>query len=319
MTLPSSGKILFATASQTIWLDVLEGRPSSVTSVTVYEDSIGDTGQTESAITGSAAVETNPNTTTDAACGPGSVQTNMRKVPVTATTGFLADRQYLLTDATTGRTAWVEPIEVVSGDYITARSPLTALFASGSTIASTRITATIDTTWASDAANLSDPWSLNPRYRVAWVYVVGGVTYRQVTHFDLVRIDGNLHGVTPADVERESPGWIDRLPTDHRADQGKALIAQAAEIVVRDLYDIDRVDWAQRNSRPFQQLIAMQAVVLGHRANFEARGDNEPQLTRAEQLYAARWDKWMNAAKAAEQTDSTGAGAQPDRSELFVR
>jgi len=319
VTLPASTKILFSQASQTIWIDPLEGRASSVTSITVYEDYSGDTGQTESAITGSAAVETNPNTTTNAACGPGSVQTDMTKIPVTATTGFTAGRQYLITDGTNGRSEWFECAGVVSGDYVLARHPLMHLYASGSTVVSTRITATIDTTWASDSNNLSDPLNPNPRYRAAWVYTVGGVVYRPVTYFDLVRIDGTLYGVTAVDVERESPGWIDRLPLDHRVNQGKTLIEQAAEIVVRDLYDISRTDWAQRNSRQFQQLIAMQAVVLGQKAAFEAGGNNVAQLDRAEAAYAARWDKWMNAAIAAQQTDSTGAGAQPDRAELFVR
>ena len=37
MTLPASHDVLFSQASQTIWLDPPEGRPSSVTSATVYE------------------------------------------------------------------------------------------------------------------------------------------------------------------------------------------------------------------------------------------------------------------------------------------
>lgn len=318
MTLPASHDILFETASQTVYLDVLEGRPTHV-SLTVYEDSAGDEGQTESAITGTPAVETNPNTTTDAACGPGSVQTNMKKIPVTATTGFTKLRQYLITDATTGESEWFECTEIVSADYVTARSPLTRLFASGSTVQSTRLTATIDTTWASDENNLSDPFNPNPRYRLAWVYTVGGVTYRPVAYANLVRIDGALHGVTPIDVEREAPGWIDRLPTNHRSGQGKTLIEQAALVVKRDLYSISRTDWAQRNSFAFQTLIVMQAVVLGHRANFEHGGDNVAQLDRAEAKYAAAWDKWINAAIAAEQLDTSGAGGKPDMSPIFVR
>ncbi len=318
MTLPASHDLLFATASQTVYLDVLEGRPTHV-SLTVYEDASGDTGQTESAITGSPAVETNPNTTTDAACGPGSVQTNMRKIPVTATTGFTRGRQYLITDATTGATEWFECDEIVSADYVTARSPLTRLFASGSTVQSTRLVGTIDTTWASDSSNLSDPFDPNPRYRLAWVYTVGGVTYRPVVYANLVRIDGALHGVTAVDCERESPGWTDRLPVNHRSGQGKTLIEQAAWVVKRDLYSIGRNDWAQRNSRAFQDLIVMQAVVLVHRANFEHGGDNAVQLDRAEAKYSSAWDKWMNAAIAAEQRDTSGSGGKPDLAQLFQR
>ena len=318
MTLPASQDLLFSTASQTIHLDVLEGRPTWV-STTVYEDSIGDTGSTESAITGTPAAETNPNTTVDVACGPGSAQTNMRKVPVAATTGFTVGRQYLIADATFGHSEWFECAGIVSADYVLARSPLVSLYATSSTVQSCRMTATVDTTWISDSANLTDPLAPNPRYRVAWVYTVGGVTYRQTTYFDVVRIDGALHGVTAVDVERESPGWIDRLPTDHRVGQGRTLIEQAARQVKRDLFAIDRIDWAQRNSRWFQDLICMQAVVLVHRANFEHGGDNLPQLERAEKKYSSAWDKWMNAAKAAEQLDSTGAGGKPALSSIWSR
>ena len=51
-------QILYNVTGQSIYLDATEGRPSSVTSVAVYNDTAGDDDTTESATTGSAAVET---------------------------------------------------------------------------------------------------------------------------------------------------------------------------------------------------------------------------------------------------------------------
>lgn len=315
--LPANPDILFSTAGQLIWHDARQGRASGTPTVAVYEATTGATGTAESAV-GAASVETNPNTTTDAACGPGSVQTDMRKVPVTATTGFVHNRQYLITDATLGRSEWIECDGIASADYIKSRTPLVHLYASGSAVVSTRIVATVDTTWASDVNNLSDPWAPNPRYRAAWTYVVGGVTYHEYTFFDLVRGPAT-HGVTGADVDGRFPGWLDRLPTDYRVGAGSALIVQAAKMVKVELAAIGRNDWAQQNGEAFNDLIVLQAEVRGQEASYQHGGNNLDQLARAEAKFAERFDKFMNAARAAEQTDSSGAGAQPDRRAIWSR
>lgn len=315
MSFGASLVLQFGQASQTIYWDVKQGRASGTPTVSVWDDNEGDDATAESATTGSASVETNPNTTTDASCGPDSVQTNMTKIPVTATTGFTIGRQYLITDATTGRSEWFECTGVVSGDYVLSRNPLSHLYASGSAVVGTRISITIDTTWISSTDNLSDPLDLYPRWRAACDYTVGGVAYHQAIYFDVARYVSTFgtFGVNGVDCDRESPGWLDRLPTDYRVGQGEQVIIEAARQVKADLSHINRRDWAQRHSEQFHRLIAMQAEVRCQEAAFQHGGQNLPQLERAKQKYDEHFTKWMAAARAPEQVTTNGAGGQPDR------
>src|SRR5436190_5204308 len=101
--------ILYGVTGQSLVFDAPEGRPSSVTSSTVHENIAGDDEQAESATTGSASVETNPNTTFDAASGVD--QTDPRKCFLAATTGITPGRTYLAVNATLERD-WVEVMAV---------------------------------------------------------------------------------------------------------------------------------------------------------------------------------------------------------------
>src|SRR4249919_1094698 len=102
--------IVFDITGQQVYFDAPQGRPSSVTSLTVFRwDQADDANDPESAV-GAASIETNPNTTTDAVAGQS--QTNPRNLPLTLTTGIERERLYLLTDDDTGEHEWVEPLEV---------------------------------------------------------------------------------------------------------------------------------------------------------------------------------------------------------------
>ena len=51
-------------------------------------------------------------------------------------------------------------------------------------------------------------------------------------YFDVVRYPAR-HNVSPLDVERRHPGWLDGLPIDFREDQGRALIDRAEQEIKR--------------------------------------------------------------------------------------
>ncbi len=264
--------ILLDVTGQTIVCDAMEGRPSSVASVTVYRWASSDNDTAESAA-GSPTVETNPNTTTDAAAG--TSESNPKLIPLTATTSIEAGRRYLLTDASSLK-EWVEVDAVASGVSVTAKHPLHNDYASGATFASTRMTATIDSTWVTDESNVDASAGPNPMFRARWVYAVAGVTYVADTYFNLVRYAGK-HGVLPQDVEAIDAGWLDRLPIDHRHDQGRRLIDEAYRAVKIDLHEIDLDDAGIAESEVIDELTRLKAS--GDAAKYQTRLDALVRLT----------------------------------------
>jgi hypothetical protein len=159
-------EITLGLTSQSLVFDCPDGRPSAVTSVTVYEADADDTATAEAATTGSAAVDTNPNTTLSVAAGVGD-----QSITVTSATGFVVDRRYFLTAAAGHR----EEIEVagITGSVLTLRHPLiNAYLITTSTVVTGRCTISVDNTWAADVANLSPALTPNARYRVRWLVTV---------------------------------------------------------------------------------------------------------------------------------------------------
>lgn len=276
--------VLFGISSQSLYHDCAEGRPSSVTSVKILPWDYGDDQDTEWSPT--TAVETNPNTTVDAASGYG--QADPRVLYVTATTGAAVDRSYLVTSAD-GTKEWFDVAEIDSGNYLLARHPLHNAYASADTVQSTRITATVDNTWAADETNLRDDAGPNAAYRVRWVYVVGGVTYVADTYFNLVRYAGK-HGVLPQNVESIAPNWLDRLPTDHRANQGRTLIADAYVAVKFDLHGVWTDDAMVANAEAIDELTRYKTIELGEFSRILAGGGDEAVYRIAKDAYQARLD-----------------------------
>lgn len=315
--LPSSADVLYAVASQSIWHDARQGRASGTPTVQVWEDREGDLATARSATTGSASVDS-VNTTVDAASGSG--QANPKKVNVAATSSTAIGRQYLITNTALGQSEWFEVAGIASADYLIARQPLVHAYASADTVVGTRISITIDTTWASDINNLSDPYAPNPRWRAVFTYTVASVTYREAVYFDLLRYPVTF-GVTAVDVDREAPGWLDRLPVDYQVGQGVTLITQAVRQVKRDLSRAKRADWAQRNSEQFNDLIVMQAVVKGAQAAYLHGGTGREQLEEVRKNYQSFFDQWIANSTAPEAVDAAGGGAVLPirRQELFER
>ena len=295
-------EILFGVTGQTLYIDCPEGRPSSVTSVSVYRSEDDDTNTALSAV-GSPSIESVSTTTTAAA---GYDQTDQKAIPLTSVTSVAAGRTYLLA-ATTGETAWV-PVTAISSLTVYSRTPLTSAFASGSTFASTRISATVDATWVATASNLSDeagPYRVtgetlrpgtdeDPRYRAVWSYVVGGVTYHHETRFDLTRYIAT-HTITPVDVDDRFPGWIDRLPNDYRRDQGQALIDEAFRAVKYDLLaDGHATRWMRRQD-VLGELIVYRAQHMAVELQAIHGVVDSGSVTTARDAYIGRYDQLIRA------------------------
>jgi hypothetical protein len=268
--------LAFNQTGQSLYFDAPEGRASSVTGSTVYENTTGDDGTAESATTGSATVETNPNTTFDAASGAG--QTNPRLCRISATTGVAVGRTYLATNAT-GEKDWVEAEAFTSADSVVARVPLVNAYTTADTFVSTRITHAIDATWVADKNNISPAFDPNPAYRWRLVYVVASVTYTHDVYFDLLRYPGR-HDVSPLDVDRAARGWIERVSTDDREDQGRSVIDEAHRIVKLDLYNYSMPDQAIRNREVLNELVIRKAIELVDttEANEKKYGDRLAQF-----------------------------------------
>jgi hypothetical protein len=289
--------ILYSITGQSLVFDAPEGRASSITSSDVYENTDGDDATAESATTGSAAVETNPNTTFDADSGDG--ETNPRICNLAATTGIARGRRYLATTAD-GEREWIEVKDIDSGNAVTARHVLSNAYANADTFESTRIAHAIDSTWVADSNNISASLNPNPRYRWRLEYVVDSVTYVHDIYFDLVRYSGT-HTVTGLDVDANFPGWLDRLPTDDREDQGERIIDAAYRSVKMDLYGVLKADQMARNAEVIDDLVMHKAAIMG------TQGAEDTEAAQAR--YEARWNHLIVQPKM-QFADSQGGGAR---------
>lgn len=296
--------ILYGVTGQVLEFEAPEGRPSSVADSQVFENTDGDDGVEESALSSTAAVDSDPNTTTDAAAG--SDQSDPHLIPVTATTGFVVGREYRIVDAT-GEGEWFECTEIASGVSVKARHQLQNEYASGSSVYTTRITHAVDSTWVAETNHISAWLDPNPRYRWRLTYVVGGVTYVHPVWFDLVRYKGN-HTVRGLDVDATYPGWIVNLPYEHRVDLGARLIRKAYQQVKIDLHQEGKADQMARNGELIDELVVFKAGVLGEHAKIVAGGGDPVSLELAETQYERRFQSLIKVTtKVPFDVDSTGA------------
>lgn len=297
-------EIQYAVAGQTLYYDCPEGRPSSVTSATAFFWNATDlsTVLTDQGAIGSASIESDPDTTVNAASGWG--QSDPRILNVAATTGASVDRTYLVTSAN-GFREWFDVDEVASGTSITARHPLHNAYTTGDTVQSTRISVTVGTTWCSTINYLIDNGP-NPTYRVRWVYVVDGVTHVADTPFKLVRYAGK-HGVVASDIEAVYPGWIDRLPTDHQEDQGRRLIDEAFRSVKLDMHASNINEAMIAETEVVDELTRWKAVELGEMSILMERGTDPSRYQTARGAYQARFDSLIRITTKVPIRDQSGA------------
>ncbi|MBK7823416.1 MAG: hypothetical protein IPJ61_20735 [Tessaracoccus sp.] len=298
--------IQFAVTGQSLILDCEDGRPASITDVQVWSTSADDTSTEEAATTGSAAVETNPNTTLSAAGGSGVDPTSLT---VTSATSIAVARVYRLAAAS----GLYEDVTIasVSGTTVTVKQPLINDYPSGSTLKSCRATIGIDATWVADLNNLSPTWTPNPAYRVRWTVVDGaGATQVYDRYFDLVRYAAR-HGVTPPMVEARWPGWLDGLPLDCRTDQGRSIIDRAFKALRFDLYGDNKADQAIRNAEAVAELTILRAQLLAiEDAATTGGGVDGNRYENAKKVYDQRYQQFVRAPVIAVDTSGGGA-AQP--------
>ena len=291
-------ELVYGVTGQKLVWDCMEGRPSAVTDVQIFAIETGDDG-TEQTAPGSNAVETNPNTTFDAASGYS--QSDRTKCNLTATTGCLVGRTYLATNAASEK-EWVQ-VKGLTADYVLATSPLKNDFAALDTFVSTRIISTIDSTWIADSTKISDGLALTPGFRVRWTYVVATVTYVHDSYFDVVRYAWE-HNVDEADMRTYVPDWDDRLPTRHREDGGARLIDRASTNVKLDLKRAGIEASRVRHAEVRNELIMANAALKLESPGTDAWVD-------ADATYRELMDGLIRiSTKVPIATDSSGAGHQ---------
>jgi hypothetical protein len=291
------------TGEQSLTWDAPEGRPSSVTSVTVYPAATGDDGTAEAATDGSATVESNPDTTFDAASGDG--QTDPTVLALAATTGCEVGRRYLATNAS-GETEFVPCIGVEAGVSIQSRHSLRNSYAIVDTLESTRISISIDDTWIADSANISDDPDPNAGYRVRWVYVVGGVTRVHDSYFNVVRYRAG-HSVRPDQVNNKRSGWLDALPTEHVDDNGAVLIDDAYSDFKFDLHKRKIPAEMLRNREVVNQMTILRTLLNTSKEEAVKTGDvTAYEIDR--EAYFGSLDGLVPVADTA--SDASGAGGR---------
>lgn len=304
MSTTATQEIILGGGTQYLILDCEDGRPTSVTSVSVYAADMDDTGTAESATTGSASVETSPNTTISAAAGPGN-NADPTALTLTSGTGVAIGRVFRITEDGTGVYEDVE-IKSISGTSATLRHPLKNDYSSGSTFVSCRSTIAVDSTWLADTNNLCATFQPNPGYRVVWTVVIGGETRRYVRYFDHLRYPAR-HGVTPIDVDRAHPGFLDSLPPDYQADQGRGVISAAFDAVKFELYADGKADQALRNAELLSRLVIQRCPLSLLEQNALRGAGNAEALELAARMFRQIYDQTIRAPVAA--IDEFGDGA----------
>lgn len=314
MTITAHQEILYNVTGQSLIWDAPEGRPASVTSVTVYLADADD--DTTPEFTATGTVETNPNTTTVGTSG--NTQPDPTQIVLTSATGVASGRQYTIQSAANGdfETFMVERLATST---VTARHPLINDYAAGSTVTSSRITAPVNSTWVATKNKISCEGTPFPTYRVVWVYVVGSTSYRHESYIDLVRTVAQ-HTVTALDVDEIRAGWLDELPTDYRREQGRPLIERAFRYVKLDLLANGKLARWVRHLDVINDLVAHRTVMVAAEARVSNFGTGyNAQFQAARDAYDQRFGQLIREPKVPIQVSPGGAATEGDRLPLWRR
>lgn len=294
--------IIFGVAAQTLFYDPPEGRPAAnpTPTVQVFKAQTDDNGTVESAAPGAVSIDSVNTTIAMTAAVAGD-----QAITVASAAGITRGRRYLLTD-TDGDQEWIE-VMAVSGVSVALRRPLVNGYAIGSTFVGCRLSVTVDATWASNTSNLTDaPTELGAGaagYRIRWTYTAGGAAQVGVSYADLARYPAK-NVVTAPMVDDRFPGWIDRLPVDHRRDQGASFINEAFLAVKRDALQDAQVMRRIRDTEVLSELVKYRANVLAIENNVLSGSQTFTELETAERLYSDRWAQLLRQLP----VDNTGGG-----------
>lgn len=313
-------QLIYNVTGQELYLDVPEGRVTSITGVSVFGWSAGDDSTAESATTGSASNDS-VNTTFDG--GAGKSQANPRLCPVAATTNVVVGRQYLAIGSSNEH-EWVEVTEVDSGVSVKVRAPLQNDYVSGDGFVGTRISISLADAWIEDVTNVTDSSQPNPGWRVRWEYVVtppGGVaqTIVRYTYADVVRQPGE-HNVSPADMERYVGSWSNLLPPGHRDDQGRGLIDEGYQRLRMDLLAIDVPHQQMRNQDVVDELVKASTSMLLQKIRMLNGTSDGVAYEFAEKEYNSLLDRTVRIeTHTAIATDGSGASSYPSVGGVWSR
>lgn len=302
--------IVFNVTGQSLYLDVPEGVPSSVTSINVYRFNSGDDSTAESATTGSPSIDS-ASTVVDA--NSGASQTDPTLLYVNSTTNFTIGRTYLAINSQDQK-EYFELTAIDSDNYLKARDPLSLDYVVGNSVQGCRISISVDSTWVADANKISGDTDPNEGYRARFEYVASGSSYVRYSYFDLVRSKGQ-HSVKPTDIENLIPGFTKMLPHHHRDDKGASLIDEAYQQVKIDLYQEEIPDELVRNEELINELVKRKAVLLWAEARALTSDASLESVEVARTTYQARWDNLVRA-KVQLPVDVTNSGASSRISRL---
>jgi hypothetical protein len=317
-------EIIFGLTGQSFFYDPPEMfRPSGTPTVQVFSTGTDDDGSAESATTGSCSVDSVNTTIATTAIVRGDTS-----VTVASSTGVTRGRRYLLT-STNGDCEWIECASI-TGTTVGLRQPVLNSYAiTTTTFQGTRISVSVDSTWAATKSKISDvlgevwrttidtpsEWAPGASgYRLRWSYTVNSVATIGVSYADLVRYQAkNL--VSPLDVDSLFPGWIDKLPPDYREDQGVGLINEAFQAVKMDAVGDAQLLRRIRNTEVLRELVMYRANVLVVQ-NQVVNGAPVQTLDVARDLYEQRYNSLLREPKVP--TDNTGGGSSGQAQRLPV-
>jgi hypothetical protein len=310
------------TTGQSFFYDPPEGRPSGTPTVQVFPSTSDDDGTAEVATTGSCSVDS-VNTTFSASAGDTSIT-------VASGASITRMRRYLVTD-TDGDREWIECMSI-SGTTVGLRQPLRNTYAAGSTFQGCRISIGVNSTWVADKANITDilsgSWRTDEEssgwvpgasgYRLRWAYTALSIATIGVSFADLVRYQAkNL--VTPIDVDRRFPGWIDRLATDYRQDQGQSLIDEAFSAMRMDALGDAQLVRRIRDTEVLRELVIYRANVLAQEAAVFGASGNLEMRKFADELYQRRYNQLVREPKVPVDQTGGGSSAEPRRLPIWRR
>lgn len=303
-------EIVFGVAGQTVSLMAPDGRPTVATSATLIPFDADDSNGTALASVAIDAVST----TVSVASGDGNSDPNL--ITVASATGIDIGGTYLLT-STTGANEWVV-VAAKNGTAIYARHPLRNAYPIASTFVSTEITAAFPDATAADASKITSP-TRRIGYRVRWVYVgADGTSKTAQTTVAIVRYQ-TRNPVLPVHVDNRFPGWLERLPTDYRADQGKSLIDAAFESVRIDVLQEGQIDHAQRDPAAFAELVIHKTMEIAIEVAIQVGGGSAEALVAAREGYAERLTRLIRQPIVDMQASEGGASATGARVPFWKR
>jgi hypothetical protein len=278
-------ELVFQRAGQTLWYEPPEGAPSGTPTVEVIRAA---TGAREEALSGPCAVDAASTTLQQAAVS------GQAALAVADGTGIARGRRYLLTNGE-GDREWIE-IHAIDGGLLATRRPILFSYPEASPLVGCRLSIAVDPAWAADRSKLTDqPDAIEPElagYRLSWAYTVAGAALTGVSFADLVRRPA-LDLVTPADVDDRFPGWLARLPADHRESRGADLILEAFAAVRLDALGHPRAVRRIRDTGVLCELVKFRANQIAIEHDMLFGGASSLDLGLAEQRYRARRDQLL--------------------------